>query len=117
MPQYAVFIHPPKANPVAPTRAEQDAHGAYADELIADGVMVAAFALKPADATAASERRGDATDGPFAETKELIAGFYVIEVKDLDSAIAIARRNPIHRQGGGVEVRQVESGFIADPKP
>ena len=117
MPQFAVFIHPPRSSEVAPTRAERDAHGAYADELIADGVMVAAFALKPAGAAGpASDPRSDMTDGPFAESKELIAGFYVIEAEDLDSAIAIARRNPINQQGGGVEVRQVESGFIADPK-
>ncbi|GAB3611267.1 hypothetical protein GCM10027414_33930 [Humibacter ginsengiterrae] len=56
---------------------------------------------------------GEVTDGPFAKSKEYIAGFYVIEADDLDSALDIARRNPINGQGGGVEVRPIEGGFVA----
>ena len=45
------------------------------------------------------------TDGPFAETKEQVGGFYVIECADLDEAIEWAKKVPL--QGGGIEVRPV----------
>ena len=47
-----------------------------------------------------------ATDGPFTETKEVIGGFFMVEVKDKREAIAIAKRCP-HIKGGFVEVRRV----------
>jgi hypothetical protein len=45
------------------------------------------------------------TDGPFAETKELLGGFYLFEANDLDTAIELASRVPAARRGGAVEVR------------
>jgi hypothetical protein len=45
------------------------------------------------------------TDGPFAETKEALGGFYLIEADDLDAALEIAARIPAARLGGSVEVR------------
>ena len=45
------------------------------------------------------------TDGPFAETKEALGGFYLIEADDLDAALEIAARMPAARLGGSVEVR------------
>ena len=45
------------------------------------------------------------TDGPFAETKEALGGFYLIEADDLDAALEIAARIPAARMGGAVEVR------------
>jgi hypothetical protein len=45
------------------------------------------------------------TDGPFADTKEILAGFYLFEADDLDRAIAVASRVPAARMGGCVEVR------------
>jgi hypothetical protein len=45
------------------------------------------------------------TDGPFAETKEYLGGYYLVEADDLDTAIEIAARIPAARMGGGVEVR------------
>ena len=45
------------------------------------------------------------TDGPFAETKEVLAGYYVFEAADLDRALELAGRIPAARQGGAVEVR------------
>jgi hypothetical protein len=53
------------------------------------------------------------TDGPFAETKEHLGGYHLIDCKDLDEAIAIARRIPTLSAGGAVEVRPVESGHPA----
>jgi hypothetical protein len=47
------------------------------------------------------------TDGPFAETREQLGGYRVVECQDLDEAIAIARRIPTLRAGGSIEVRPV----------
>jgi hypothetical protein len=47
------------------------------------------------------------TDGPFAETKEALGGYYLLEADDLDAAIEIAARVPTARMGGAVEVRPV----------
>jgi len=45
------------------------------------------------------------TDGPFADTKEVMAGYYLLEADDLDGALEVAARVPAARMGGGVEVR------------
>ena len=63
-------------------------------------------ALQPSG-TATSIRDGVVTDGPFAETKELLGGYYVIEAADLDEALAIAKDVPA--RFGGVEVRPIMS--------
>jgi hypothetical protein len=47
------------------------------------------------------------TDGPFADTKEILGGFYLFEADDLDAAIALAARIPAARMGGSVEVRPI----------
>jgi hypothetical protein len=73
------------------------------------GVLVAAEALQPIEtATTVRVRNGrvSITDGPFAETKEQLAGFYLIEATDLNDAIAVASKIPPAR-AGSVEVRPV----------
>jgi hypothetical protein len=64
--------------------------------------------LQPAD-TATTVRVEDGrtltTDGPFAETKEALGGYYLFEAEDLDAAIELAARVPAARLGGAVEVR------------
>ena len=83
------------------------AHRAYGEEMTKAGVMKGGSELKPV-ATATSVRfangRPRTTDGPFAETKEQLAGFYLIEVNDLDQAIAWAEKMP-GMTDGTVEVR------------
>lgn len=73
------------------------------------GVLVAAQALQPVE-TAATVRvrngRVSVTDGPFAETKEQLAGFYLIEARDLNEAIQAAAKIPPAREGS-VEVRPI----------
>jgi len=73
------------------------------------GVLVAAEALQPI-ATAATVRvrngRVSVTDGPFAETKEQLAGFYLLDARDLNEAIQMAAKIPPAREGS-VEVRPV----------
>ena len=60
-------------------------------------------------ATTVRERNGKPviTDGPFAETKEQLGGYHVLECKDLDEALALARRIPTLSVGGAIEVRPI----------
>jgi hypothetical protein len=114
MAQYALLIYTPSVREADLNPDELAAHDRHARDITASGAMVAAFALEPADSTATSVRGDAVTDGPFLDAKEVVAGFCVIEAPDLDAALAIARSNPINQQGGGVEVRPIEGGFIAD---
>ena len=84
-------------------------HFALDDELGARDELVASEALESVrSATTVRVRGGKATitDGPFAETKEQLGGFYLIEAPDLDRAIEVAKRIPSARLGS-VEVRPV----------
>jgi hypothetical protein len=77
------------------------------DELKAQGGWVFAGGLYPADtATVVRAKDGDVVtiDGPYAETKEQVAGFWVIEAPDLDAALAFARRATVACRGP-IEVR------------
>ena len=79
------------------------------DGLRKSGLLVAAEALESTEtATTVRMRNGkmSITDGPFAETKEQLAGFYLIEARDLNDAIQVASRIPPAREGS-VEVRPV----------
>jgi hypothetical protein len=78
-------------------------------ELHAKGQYVAAAPLHPvATATSVRIREGKAlvTDGPFAETREQLGGFYIVDAKDLDDAIAVAKRIPPASKGT-IEIRPV----------
>ena len=82
---------------------------AFTKDIVDRGIMQSGEALQPtATATTVRVRNGEtlSTDGPFAETKEQLGGFYVIEAKDLDEAIEIAVRIPDVR-GGSIEVRPI----------
>jgi hypothetical protein len=75
----------------------------------ADGQLVAAEALQPVKSAKTLRIRQGAVrvvDGPFAETKELLAGFYLLEAKDMDEALTLAAKIPPAREGS-VEVRPV----------
>ena len=75
----------------------------------ASGALVAAEALQPiATAKTVRVRHGKTVvvDGPFAETKELLAGFYLLEAKDMDEAVSMAAKIPPAREGS-IEVRPV----------
>jgi hypothetical protein len=80
---------------------------AWMDAAREAGVLRSAFRLAPASSATSVRYDGDAaliTDGPFAETKEMLAGFALLECPDLDAALAWARRCPLAR-AGTVEVR------------
>ena len=79
--------------------------------LQSSGTLIAAEALQSVDtATTVRVRNGKVsiTDGPFAETKEQLAGFYLIEARDLNDAIQVAAKIPPAREGS-VEVRPVRA--------
>ena len=82
---------------------------AFTQEILDSGEMVAGDPLEGSE-TATSVRVRDAkrttTDGPFAETKEVLGGYYIVDVKDLDRAVELAAKIPDSRTGV-VEVRPV----------
>ena len=81
----------------------------YTEELRRSGHLIASDALQESEtARTIRVRRGKvtATDGPFAETKEQLGGFYMVEAKDLNEAIQLAARIPSARYGS-VEVRPI----------
>jgi hypothetical protein len=81
-------------------------------DLVASGRYISGAKLGPTSAaTMVRQRNGKVaiTDGPFAETKEQLGGYHVVECHDLDEAIAIAQRIPTLPVGGAVEVRPVEA--------
>jgi hypothetical protein len=112
MAQYAVLIYAhDSAHAPDATSADTESCDQHSDELVDSGVMVAAYALTPRDM--ATSISGDIiSDGPFIDAKEIVAGFYIIEAPDLDAAQAIARTNPVVRDGGGVEVRPVHGSYV-----
>jgi len=113
MPQYAVLIFERETpGGVADIPPEvMEAHGKLPDRVAGQGGrIVAGMALEPTGTAIAI--RGDlVTDGPFIETKEALAGVFVIEARDRDHALALAKLTPI--VDGGVEVRPL-IGFDAE---
>jgi len=78
-----------------------------AEEIHASGNYIAASPLQPTStASSVKVRNGRrlVTDGPFAETREQLGGFYLVDVPDLDAAIAIAKKVPL-RFDGAIEIR------------
>lgn len=87
---------------------------AYDDELKKNGHFVRGEALKSSrSAVTLRWRSGKAsfTDGPYAETKEQIGGFLVLEATDLDHAIQLMSKHPGVRLGGPFEIRPIDEGF------
>jgi hypothetical protein len=87
--------------------AEMAEWGALNQELMASGSVITVAGLAPeTDATTVRTKDGEAmlTDGPFAETKELLFSFYIVDLPDLDAATALAARMP-NAAYGSVEVR------------
>jgi hypothetical protein len=90
-------------------KAEMPRWFAYTNKLKESGAYVAGDALQPTmSATTLRRRRGElmTTDGPFAETKEQLGGFYIINVPNLDDALRWAAKMP-NIERGSVEVRPI----------
>ena len=113
--QYMLLIYQNEkawdAMPKAERNAQFGAYMKFTEEVKASGHLRAGDALQPIrTATTVRVRNGktQTTDGPFAETREQLGGYYLIEAKDLDEAVKIAARIPDAAIGNGsVEVRPV----------
>jgi hypothetical protein len=111
--KYVCLVYLVEKDMNALTKRESDAcvdeSLAYDDALRRTGYLVVAHALQPIEAaTTVRVRNGklSATDGPFAETKEQLGGFMLIEARDLNDAIQVAARIPMARHGS-IEVRPI----------
>lgn len=97
-----------------PTRPDPDRdssndlaeHQAYAEQIQQEDVLRSAFVVSDPTATVTLGNVHD--DASAAEPRGALVGAYVIEIDDLDEALAVAQRNPITSQGGYLEVRQIE---------
>jgi hypothetical protein len=96
---------------VMPSEELLTAMGKYNEELVKAGVMLAGEGLHPSSKGArvkSSKGKLTVTDGPFTETKELICGFWIWQVKSMEEAIEWAKRMPNpHNEDGEVEIRPV----------
>ena len=111
--QYLLLIYGEERQMAAMTEADgqkmMEEYGVFTQGIVQSGAFKAGDRLKPTS-TATTVRVKDgktlATDGPFAETREQLGGYYLIEAADLDAAVAIAAKVPGARTGS-VEVRPV----------
>jgi hypothetical protein len=111
--QYCLLMHYQEGGELGLTEDDmargRAAFAKYAGDLDAAGVLIGTQVLQPAAATTTVSARGGAVtiqDGPFAETKERLAGVFVIDVSDLDAALSWAKRCP-GAEWGAVEIRPV----------
>jgi hypothetical protein len=111
--QYMLLIYDNEKNGSSMSEKERNAimgeYFAFTEEIKKSGAYVAGDALQPTiAATSVRVREGKrlTTDGPFAETKEQLGGYYLVNAKDLDEAMAMAARIPAARLGS-IEVRPV----------
>ena len=110
MSKYAILIYEDQARyaTMSPEAwgALVDAHNTFTKQVFELGGSLAGGEALASTTTATTIKGGGTvTDGPFVETKEALGGFYVVEVRDLDHAVEIAKLCPA--PGGGVEVRPV----------
>jgi hypothetical protein len=112
--QYALLIYDEERTWLGLNEADRgrilQEYGAYTQELRDRGAFVGGEALHPTStATTVSLKDGETltTDGPFAETKEQLGGFYLIDADSLDEALGWAAKIPSVRTGGKIEVRPV----------
>jgi hypothetical protein len=111
--KYLCLIYDEEKRMAAMAKTEADAfHGEYSaftEEIRQNGQLLGGNALQPVHtATTVRVRNGrmSTTDGPFAETKEQLGGYYLIEARDLNDAIQVASRIPSARLGS-IEVRPI----------
>jgi hypothetical protein len=113
MKQYLLAVHMVEgeaAPPEAEMRRSYTAVDAFNRGLMETGEWVFAGGLLPPDTATVVRAQGGkvvTTDGPFAESKEALGGYYLLDAPDLDAAIELAGRIPAARLGGAVEVRAV----------
>lgn len=92
----------------------------WVEDTVKSGRHLATGKLKPTAAARTVRMKAGKvaiTDGPFAETKEQLGGYHVLECKDLDEAMALAQRIPTLPAGGAVEVRPFDPADLASATP
>ena len=111
--KYLCLIYDDEKKMATMSQAEGDKfmgeYFAFTEDIRKSGHLIAGEALQPVEtATTLRLRNGklSTTDGPFAETKEQLGGFYLVEAKDLNEAMQVASRIPSVRTGS-IEVRPV----------
>jgi len=111
--RYMIMINSDEAAlaalPVEKTRQMSAAYSAYTEALKKSGVWLAGERLRPTQATTSvriADGKTNVIDGPYADTKEQLAGFYMIEAADIDTAIEWAARCPA-ASTGTVELRPI----------
>ncbi|MBR9988634.1 MAG: YciI family protein [Gemmatimonadetes bacterium] len=107
--RYLILIYDSEANAPETTDAEMQEWFDYTERLKASGALMAGEALQPTSTATTVRRQGGkvlTTDGPFAETKEQLGGFYMIDVDNLDEALRWAADIPSAGRGP-VEVRPI----------
>ena len=114
MSQFMLFIRggSETSENLSPEQIQQalERYRAWAQKLRAQGKLASAEKLKDNKGLILSTRNGQVVvDGPFAETKETIGGYFIIDAVDLDEAIEIAKESPAIQNGGIVELREIES--------
>lgn len=112
--RYLCLIYDEEAKMATMSKSDADAfmgeYFAFTEGIKTSGHYIGGEALKPVQtATTVRVRNGkmSTTDGPFAETKEQLGGYYLIEARDLNDALQVAAKIPSARSGS-VEVRPVE---------
>ena len=111
--QYMLLIYSNEADEPKPGSAEMEPHMqgyfSFTEEVRTAGKLVAGDALHPVASATTVRVRGESTettDGPFAETKEQLGGYYLLDCEDLDEAIAYAAKIPSAKLGS-IEIRPV----------
>jgi hypothetical protein len=102
--KYALLIYPEPGSHEALGEDEAKAVSAEYWAFRDDPRCVGGAHLQPLE-TATTVRSGLITDGPYADTKEVLGGYFVFEASNLDEALEVAQRVPAVRLGGAVEVR------------
>ena len=102
--KYALLIYPKPGSHEALGEDEAEAVSAEYWAFRDDPRCLGGAHLQPLE-TATTVRQGLITDGPFADTKEVLGGYFVFEASNLDEALEVAERVPAVRLGGAVEVR------------
>jgi hypothetical protein len=111
--QYMLMIYGNEAGMQSASKADAErmlaAYGAYTQAMKSAGILVAGGRLKPSTAASTvrvADGKTKVLDGPYAETKEQLGGYYLIEVPDLDAALSWAARCP-GASHGTIEVRPI----------
>ena len=109
--QFALFLFEDESGFQSLPEDEQMAvvqeHMAFSEELRAAGAYVTGFALEAGETAHCLTPKGDIQDGPFAEAKEQMGGVYVINAGSMAEAEAWAKKCPVHKSGGTIEIRPI----------